>query len=90
MGKRAGIRKSPNTNSDATPPAPGILGSGIFGHIGGLVTCDSKDNSYFCGFMKFVTVLIYFMILVSILYLAYSFLSQRGFRILPRKLTGSK
>jgi len=64
----------------------GLFGSGIFGVLGGVVTCDSKDESYYCRFMKFVTFILYFFLLVAIFYLVYQYLSQSGFRILPKSL----
>lgn len=54
----------------------GILGSGIFGHIGGLVNCDSKDDSFFCKLAKFVTTIMYILFLLAIIYLVYTFFTK--------------
>lgn len=54
----------------------GILGSGIFGHIGGLVNCDSKDESFFCKLSKFVTTIMYILFLLAIVYLVYIFFTK--------------
>lgn len=54
----------------------GILGSGIFGHIGGLVNCDSKDESFFCKLSKFVTTIMYILFLLAIVYLVYVFFTK--------------
>ncbi len=93
MGKGIRVRRSQNkksSNAADAGAASGIFGSGIFGHIGGLVTCDSKDDSYFCSFMKFVTVAIYFILIISIVYMIYTFLSQRGISFSPSKWMGYK
>jgi len=53
----------------------GIGGSGIFGGvgIGAGVVCDSKDNSFYCNFVKFMTVIIYLVVLFLILSFVYNF-----------------
>ena len=53
----------------------GIGGSGIFGGvgIGAGVVCDSKDHSFYCNFVKFMTVIIYLMVLYFILSFVYNF-----------------
>jgi len=57
----------------------GIGGSGIYGGIGAGVVCDSKDTSYYCMFIKFVTVIIYICFLIIIFGWAYSYLSTTKF-----------
>ncbi len=59
----------------------GIGGSGIFGGIGvgSGVICDSKDNSYYCSFIKIVTVITYILSLILIFYFVYIIFLQRYF-----------
>lgn len=59
----------------------GIGGSGIFGGIGvgSGVLCDSKDNSYYCSFIKIVTVITYILSLILIFYFVYIIFLQRYF-----------
>jgi hypothetical protein len=54
----------------------GIGGSGIFGGvgIGAGVVCDSKETSFYCNFVKFMTVIIYLVFLFFILSFVYNFL----------------
>ena len=52
----------------------GILGSGIFGFFGTTIKCDSTDNSLYCNIMKLFNLLIVFLVIAYILYIAYSFL----------------
>ena len=59
-------RGAPETFKGRGGSAGGIGGSGIYGGIGAGVVCDSKDTSLYCMFIKFVTVIIYFVILISI------------------------
>lgn len=53
--------------------AGGIGGSGIYGGIGAGVVCDSKDTSFYCMFIKFVTVIIYLCLLYIIFSTVYNF-----------------
>ena len=51
-------------------------GGRLFGGvgIGAGVVCDSKDTSFYCNFVKFMTVIIYLVILYFILSFVYNFL----------------
>ena len=51
----------------------GIMGSGIFGHIGTTIMCKAEDNSAYCTFMKFMNVVIMGLLLLGIIYLVYYF-----------------
>jgi len=51
----------------------GVLGSGIFGIFGTTIKCDSKDDSMFCTIMKLFNLLVVFLIVAYILYIAYNF-----------------
>ncbi len=53
--------------------AGGIGGSGIYGGIGAGVTCNSTDTSFYCMFIKFVTVIIYLCLLYIIFSTVYNF-----------------
>jgi len=50
----------------------GIMGSGIFGFFGTTIKCDSTDNSMYCNIMKLFNLLIVFIIVGYILYIAYT------------------
>ena len=50
----------------------GILGSGIFGFFGTTIRCDSKDDSTYCSIMKIFNLLIVFLVVFYILYIAYN------------------
>ena len=67
----------------------GIGGSGIFGGvgIGAGVVCDSKDNSFYCNFVKFMTVIIYLVVLFLILSFVYNFFMTTR---LGRRLFGGR
>ena len=59
----------------------GIGGSGVFGLIGTTIRCDSKDDSYYCNFMKFVNVVIMLCFLAYVAYLVWPFIApKRGRR----------
>lgn len=51
----------------------GILGSGIFGLFGTIVKCDAADDSMYCSIMKLFNLLMVFMIVSYILFIAYNF-----------------
>ena len=53
----------------------GFGGGRLFGGvgIGAGVLCDSKDNSFYCNFVKFMTVIIYLVVLFFILSFVYNF-----------------
>jgi hypothetical protein len=53
----------------------GFGGGRLFGGvgIGAGVVCDSKDNSFYCNFVKFMTVIIYLVVLYFILSFVYNF-----------------
>ena len=63
----------------------GFGGGRLFGGvgIGAGVVCDSKDTSFYCNFVKFMTVIIYLVILYFILSFVYNFLvtSRLGRRL---------
>lgn len=54
----------------------GGRGGRLFGGVGvgAGVVCDSKDNSMYCSFIKFVTVIIYTAVLFFLFYWVYGFL----------------
>lgn len=54
----------------------GILGSGIFGMFGTVVHCDNNDASWYCWIMKMFNLLIVFIVVMSILTVGYSYLSN--------------
>lgn len=63
----------------------GIGGSGIFGGVGvgGVVQCPSSDTSMYCQFMKFMSVLMNVILLIAIIYVAYTFIGpylSKGFK----------
>ena len=60
----------------STSSSGGILGSGIFGFFGTTVKCDSTDNSIYCNIMKLFNLLIVFMVVMYILYFAYTYFSS--------------
>ena len=53
----------------------GIMGSGIFGHFGSFVNCNSQDNSMYCNFVKFFNILIMLSAIIGIIYFIYIFVS---------------
>ena len=55
----------------------GILGSGIFGFFGSTVQCDSESNSFYCNFVKFFNLLIMTLVIVGIIFYAYTFATGR-------------
>ena len=66
------------SNCKATENFKGRGGGGggrLFGGvgIGAGVVCDSKDDSVYCNFIKFMTVIIYLMVLYFILSFVYNF-----------------
>ena len=58
----------------------GIMGSGIFGSFGSFVNCKAEDNSMYCKFVKFFTVLIMFLTILAIIYFIYMFVSLYFFK----------
>uniref|UniRef100_A0A6C0JLA7 Uncharacterized protein n=1 Tax=viral metagenome TaxID=1070528 RepID=A0A6C0JLA7_9ZZZZ len=50
----------------------GIMGSGIFGHFGTLINCDSKDDSMYCNIMKFFNLFLLLVMFLVIFYFAYT------------------
>ena len=51
----------------------GIAGSGIFGFFGTTIKCDATDDSMYCTIMKLFNMLVVFLIVVYIGYIAYNF-----------------
>jgi hypothetical protein len=51
----------------------GILGSGIFGMFGTTIKCESTDDSMYCSIMKLFNLLVVFLIVAFIIYMAYNF-----------------
>jgi len=51
----------------------GIMGSGVFGHFGSTVHCNSNDGSMYCEFVKIFNVLIMCLMIFVIIYLVYTF-----------------
>jgi hypothetical protein len=50
----------------------GIAGSGIFGFFGTTIKCDATDDSTYCSIMKLFNMLVVFLIVAYIGYIAYS------------------
>ena len=55
----------------------GILGTGIFGFFGTTIRCDANDTSMYCNIMKLFNLLIVFLVVFYILYVAYSFIGSK-------------
>ncbi len=55
----------------------GVLGTGIFGFFGTTIRCDANDTSMYCNIMKMFNLLIVFLVVFYILYVAYSFISKK-------------
>jgi hypothetical protein len=51
----------------------GILGSGIFGFFGTTIKCDATDDSMYCNIMKLFNLLVVFLIVAYVLYIAYNY-----------------
>ena len=94
MAKSSKSRTS-STNSDQsltqslTQPSTGnngIMGSGVFGHFGSFVNCNSQDNSMYCNFVKFFNVLIMLMVIIGIIYFIYKFVSPYFMKKKVRKI----
>lgn len=75
-------RSSSNYNSSSNG---GILGSGVFGHVGTTIRCDSEDKSIYCNIMKLFNLLIVVMSVLFIVYLAYSYFGPFKFTKKTRK-----
>jgi hypothetical protein len=59
----------------------GIMGSGVYGHVGTFITCKSEDNSTYCNIMKVVNVIMGIFFVCVILYFVYNFFfSKKGKR----------
>jgi|UniRef100_A0A6C0M186 hypothetical protein len=54
----------------------GILGSGIFGLFGTTIKCDATDDSTYCSIMKMFNLLVVFLIVAYVLYIAYTYFSN--------------
>ncbi len=54
----------------------GVLGSGIFGVFGTTIKCDATDDSTYCSIMKMFNLLIVFLIVAYVLYIAYSYFNN--------------
>jgi len=77
---RSSKSRTSYTNSDqsltqSSTGSNGIIGSGVFGHFGSFVNCNSQDNSMYCNFVKFFNVLIMLMVIIGIIYFIYKFAS---------------
>lgn len=55
----------------------GLLGTGIFGFFGTTIKCDSNDTSMYCNIMKLFNLLIVFLVVFYILYVAYNFIGSK-------------
>jgi hypothetical protein len=55
----------------------GIMGSGIFGHIGTGVVCKAEDGGFYCSLVKFVNVIIMLITLAAIAYFLYAFFNGK-------------
>ena len=55
----------------------GIFNSGIFGFVGTTIHCDANDVSVYCNVMKFFNLFMVVIFVSYILYLIYSYLSNR-------------
>lgn len=62
-------------------------GGGFYGGIGAGVVCDSKDTSLYCSFIKFMTIIIYLVVLYFIASFAYNLLVTTK---LGRRLFGGR
>ena len=49
----------------------GIGGSGVYGLFGTTIHCDSEDDSLYCSLMKFMNVLVLFIILGYVIWIVY-------------------
>ncbi len=81
--------KKENFQSEEFKGRGGFGGGRLFGGvgIGAGVVCDSKDNSFYCNFVKFMTVIVYLAILFFILSFAYNFFMTTK---LGRRLFGGR
>lgn len=78
-----GGRSSSRSSGAATAAAAGnggVLGSGIFGHVGTStnIICQANDSSLYCRFMKFVNVFFMLLTFAIIAYLIYFFVTGKG------------
>lgn len=53
----------------------GGYGPGLFFGIGTRINCDSKDDSYYCSFMKFMNAFLMILLFIAILYFIWTFAS---------------
>ena len=51
----------------------GIMGTGVFGHFGTVISCKDSDTSLYCKFMKIVNLFIAIIIICVIIYFIYHF-----------------
>ncbi len=76
-----GGRSSSRSSGAATAAGNGgVLGSGIFGHVGTStnIICQANDSSLYCRFMKFVNVFFMLLTFAIIAYLIYFFVTGKG------------
>ena len=52
MGKGGRLMKGMRSGSSGSS-GNGIMGSGVSGLFGSVVTCKNGDNSFYCNFIKF-------------------------------------
>jgi hypothetical protein len=78
MGK--GAKRSSQGSTSINGGNGGILGSGIFGHVGTStnIICQANDSSFYCRFMKFVNVFFMLLTFAIIAYLIYFFVTGKG------------
>ena len=60
-----------NAGAAAAGGSSGLFG-GVVGHFGTVTTCDAKDDSLYCKFMRFVNVLMVVLGLLALAYFAYT------------------
>ena len=58
----------------------GIGGTGIHGLFGTVIQCKSEDNSLYCNIMKMFNLLIVFLFMVYLAYVAYLFFGPKKYR----------
>lgn len=59
---------------DSSSSSGGIADSGIFGLLGTTVQCESNDDSFFCKFAKLMNIIVWFLMLIALFYVAKKFL----------------
>jgi len=73
---KSSSRRRAVSNASATTPAiasssPSFVG-GMMGHFGTVTTCDAKDESFYCKFMRFFNVLMVIIALIAMVYIGYT------------------